>query len=162
MKIKTLFLSLTMIYSCLTYSQLREDYHVKNAKQVVTKWLNNLNTNKHGNCYEAMSLKFKERSDSLDIIYALSSEINTFGEFMGRKEIEGVFCINPSQINSNFEGGFPDGYYVRFIFETKYKNWDLQADHSEIIWLHQDDNARWRILEWVPQWKWKEGYEEGK
>ena len=48
--------------------------------------------------------EFKKRADSIEIINALNDEVNEFGEFMGRKQIESNFCINPGDLNENLIG----------------------------------------------------------
>ena len=146
LKMKILIVIFLMSNSFL-FSQSSKEYHLNMANTTVTGWLNNLNTGEYNLCYEEMSLKIKEKTDSLDIINMLKMEMETFGSFINRKMILGEFCINPRLIDKDLPN-VPDGYYALFIFETIYENWDLSNDHTETLWLHQDDKSRWRILDY--------------
>ena len=132
-------------------------HHLSEANNTVINWLNNLNTGKYDLCYEEMSLKIKEKTDSLDIINMLKMEMEIFGSFVNRKIISEEFCINPRLIDKDLPN-VPDGYYALFVFETNYQNWDLSMDHIETLWLHQDDKSRWRILDYNYSYTIKDNY----
>lgn len=140
-------------------SQINEEYNLQIASKSVINWLNNLNTTNYAGCYEEMSLKIKSKVDSLVWIDMATQELIIFGEFNGRKEISRKFAINPLVFDERLTG-FPDGYYVVFVFSSNYSHWDLSKDHIETLFLHQDYKSRWRILEYSYSFTFKDDVED--
>lgn len=152
---KTFLLFLVSIFFISnTFSQLRTEFQLKQASKTVVNWLNNLNTENYSLCYEEMSFQIKNNFDSIEMINLFSLEMESFGEFLGRKEISRQFAANPIEFDERLSN-FPDGYYAMFVFKTKYENWKL-SEGLETLFLHQDYKSRWRILDWITEFKSKE------
>ena len=143
---------ITIIYfvcGFTSFAQISESNHLKIANQAVINWLNNLNEANYSMCYEELSFELKNKTDSIEIIYMLESEVKSFGKFLGRKERSRQFASNPIEFDDRLSN-YPDGYYAVFVFESIYENWELVNGHgTETVFLHQDYKSRWRILDWI-------------
>ena len=118
-------------------AQISTEYQLKEASKTVVNWLNNLNTANYPLCYEEMSFQVKNHTDSIEIISSFLLELESFGEFLGRKEISRQFASNPIDFDERLLD-YPDGYYAVFVFKSNYENWELSEDHSiETLFLHQ-------------------------
>jgi hypothetical protein len=134
-----------------TFSQISTEFQLKEASNTVVNWLNNLNTANYSLCYEEMSFLVKNNADSIEMVNMLLLELESFGEFLGRKEISRQFASNPIEFDERLSD-FSDGYYAVFVFRTNYENWESSEDSGvETIFLHQDHKSRWRILDWITE-----------
>ena len=147
---KYFIITITYFGSVFTsFSQINESHHMKMANQAVVHWLDNLNEANYSLCYEGLSLELKNKTDSIEIIHMLGSEVESFGKFLGRKERSREFASNPIEFDDRLLN-YPDGYYAVFIFDSGYENWDLfNGNGTETVFLHQDYKSRWRILDWI-------------
>jgi hypothetical protein len=149
---KKIFIILfTLLFTNTIQSQISTEHQLKEASNTVVNWFNNLNTGNYSLCYEEMSFQFKNNVDSIEMVNMLLLELESFGEFLGRKEISRQFASNPIKFDERLSN-FPNGYYAIFVFKTHYENWKLSEDSGvETIFLHQDDKSRWRILDWITE-----------
>ena len=137
MKNKILLLIFPFILSFSSYSQISEEYQLKEASKASTIWFNNLNTDNYPGSWKGLSIEITNRFDSTDWVVGIEQMMVSFGDFNGRKEVSREF-------KSSWEG-FPDGYYAIFQYESIYKHTEK---HSEQLILHQDDKRKWRILDY--------------
>ena len=150
---KKIFIILfTLLFTNTIQSQISTEHQLKQANKAAVTWFNNLNiqyTNSKGEtcnnypqAYSGLSYEIKNRFDSLDWVLGVEQMMISFGDFAGRKEVSRKFRSNWE--GTDFAGKLPDGYYVIFQYESKYKN---TTNHSEQLILHQDHRSKWRILD---------------
>ena len=151
-----------LIFSILTYStifsfsQINTEYHLQQASLKTTTWFNSINTNNFEAAFNELSFELQSKFEKNDWIFGMNQILKSFGEFNGRKEIYRNFVINPIEIDPIL-GGFPDGYYAEFQFESNYLN---TINHLERIILHQDHKSKWRILDYSYEFTEGENYKE--
>jgi hypothetical protein len=144
---------ISIFFANSSFSQINTEYQLKEAGKTVVNWLNNLNTTNYPLCYEEMSFQFKNNTDSVEIVSLFLLEIESFGEFLGRKEISRKFASNPIEFDERLSN-YPDGYYAVFVFKSNYENWKFSEDSGiETLILHQDYKSRWRILDWITEFE---------
>ena len=135
MKNKILLLFLTFIFSFSSYSQISEEYQLKEASKSAMVWFNNLNTGNYQDAWNGLSVKVKNQTNFDEWFNALSAEMFLFGELNGRVELNKEF--------KNTLEGLGDGYYAEFTYAVVYEN---TIEHSEYIILHQDSKRNWKVL----------------
>ena len=149
MKNNILLLILTFIFSFSSYSQISEEYQLKEASKSAMVWFNNLNTENYPESWKGLSIEITNRFDSTDWAVGVEEMMVSFGDFNGRKEVSREF-------KSSWEG-LPDGYYAVFQYESIYKHTEK---HSEQLFLHQDDKRKWRVLDYSYDFTEGESYTE--
>ena len=137
MKNKILLLLFSCVVSFSSYSQISEEYQLKEANKAVMIWFNNLNTGNYPGSWEGLSFEITNRFDSIDWVVGVEQMMISFGDFNGRNEVSREF-------KSSWEG-LPDGYYAVFQYESKYNH---TVKHSEQLILHQDDKRNWMVLDY--------------
>ena len=135
MKNKILLLILTFIFSFSSYSQISEEYQLKEASKSAMVWFNNLNTGNYQDAWNGLSVKVKNQTNFDEWFNAVSGEMFLFGELNGRVELNKEF-------KNTFEG-LGDGYYAEFSYAVVYEN---TIEHSEYLILHQDSKRNWKVL----------------
>ena len=135
MKNKILLLFLTFIFSFSSYSQISEEYQLKEASKSAMVWFNNLNTGNYQDAWNGLSVKVKNQTNFDEWFNALSAEMFLFGELNGRVELNKEF--------KNTLEGLGDGYYAEFTYAVVYEN---TIEHSEYLILHQDSKRNWKVL----------------
>ena len=150
---KIIILSLLFSSVNLSYSQINTVAYLNQASKTVVNWFNNLNTANYSLCYEEMSFQVKNKTDSIEIVNMFLLEMESYGEFLGRKEISRKFASNLLELDERLSN-YPDGYYAVFVFKSNYENWKLsEGSGIETLFLHQDSKSRWRILDWITEFK---------
>jgi len=140
---KKIFIILfTLLFTNTIQSQISTEHQLKQANKAAVTWFNNLNSENYPESYADLSYEIKNRFDSLDWVLGVEQMMISFGDFAGRKEVSRKFRSNWE--GTDFAGKLPDGYYVIFQYESKYKN---TTNHSEQLILHQDHRSKWRILD---------------
>jgi len=140
---KKIFIILfTLLFTNTIQSQISTEHQLKQANKAAASWFNNLNSENYPESYADLSYEIKNRFDSLDWVLGVEQMMISFGDFAGRKEVSRKFRSNWE--GTDFAGKLPDGYYVIFQYESKYKN---TTNHSEQLILHQDHRSKWRILD---------------
>ena len=135
MKNKILLLILTFIFSFSSYSQISEEYQLKEASKSAMVWFNNLNTGNYQDAWNGLSVKVKNQTNFDEWFNAVSGEMFLFGELNGRVQLNKEF-------KNTFEG-LGDGYYAEFTYAVVYEN---TIEHSEYLILHQDSKRNWKVL----------------
>ena len=135
MKNKILLLILTFIFSFSSYSQISEEYQLKEASKSAMVWFNNLNTGNYQDAWNGLSVKVKNQTNFDEWFNALSAEMFLFGELNGRVELNKEF--------KNTLEGLGDGYYAEFTYAVVYEN---TIEHSEYLILHLDSKRNWKVL----------------
>jgi len=135
MKNKILLLILTFIFSFSSYSQISEEYQLKEASKSAMVWFNNLNTGNYQDAWNGLSVKVKNQTNFDEWFNAVSGEMFLFGELNGRVELNKEF--------KNTLEGLGDGYYAEFSYAVVYEN---TIEHSEYLILHQDSKRNWKVL----------------
>jgi len=135
MKNKILLLILTFIFSFSSYSQISEEYQLKEASKSAMVWFNNLNTGNYQDAWNGLSVKVKNQTNFDEWFNAVSAEMFLFGELNGRVELKKEF--------KNTLEGLGDGYYAEFSYAVVYEN---TIEHSEYLILHQDSKRNWKVL----------------
>jgi len=135
MKNNILLLILTFIFSFSSYSQISEEYQLKEASKSAMVWFNNLNTGNYQDAWNGLSVKVKNQTNFDEWFNAVSGEMFLFGELNGRVELNKEF--------KNTLEGLGDGYYAEFSYAVVYEN---TIEHSEYLILHQDSKRNWKVL----------------
>lgn len=135
MKNKILLLILPFIFSFSSYSQISEEYQLKEASKSAMVWFNNLNTGNYQDAWNGLSVKVKNQTNFDEWFNAVSGEMFLFGELNGRVELNKEF--------KNTLEGLGDGYYAEFSYAVVYEN---TIEHSEYLILHQDSKRNWKVL----------------
>ena len=135
MKNNILLLILTFIFSFSSYSQISEEYQLKEASKSAMVWFNNLNTGNYHEAWNGLSVKVKNQTNFDEWFNAVSAEMFLFGELNGRVELNKEF--------KNTLEGLGDGYYAEFSYAVVYEN---TIEHSEYLILHQDSKRNWKVL----------------
>ena len=135
MKNKILLFLFSCVVSFSSYSQISEEYQLKEANKAVMLWFNNLNTGNYNEVWDGLSVIVKNQTNFDEWVNAVSGEMLLFGEFNGRVELNKEF--------KNTLEDLGDGYYAEFSYVVVYEN---TIEHSEYIILHQDSKRNWKVL----------------
>lgn len=135
MKNKILLFLFSCVVSFSSYSQISEEYQLKEANKAVMLWFNNLNTGNYNEVWDGLSVIVKNQTNFDEWVNAVSGEMLLFGEFNGRVELNKEF--------KNTLEDLGDGYYAEFSYTVVYEN---TIEHSEYIILHQDSKRNWKVL----------------
>ncbi len=135
MKNKIFLLLFSCVVSFSSYSQISEEYQLKEANKAVMIWFNNLNTGNYTEVWDGLSVKVKNQTNFDEWVNAVSGEMLIFGEFNGRVELNKEFKNTLEELG--------DGYYAEFSYAVVYEN---TIEHSEYIILHQDSKRNWKVL----------------
>ena len=143
---KNLILTISLMFISTTYSlsQINKEYQLNQANLKVINWFKNVNTGNFEEAFKGLSFEIQSKFDKNDWIIGMTQIMNSFGEFSERKEVYRNFVVNPIEIDPIL-GGFPDGYYAEFQYESNYKN---TINHLEKIILHQDHKSKWKVLDY--------------
>ena len=154
---KNLILTVYLMFMSTTYSlsQINKEYQLNQANLKVINWFNNVNTSNFEEAFKGLSFEIQSKFDKNDWIIGMTQMMNSFGEFSGRKEVYRNFVVNPIEIDPIL-GGFPDGYYAEFKYESSYKN---TINHLETIILHQNNKSKWKVLDYSYEFK-EKSYKE--
>jgi len=149
---KTLFtISLILGTLASSYSQISEDYQLKQASKASYNWFKNINSANYPAAWEDLSIEVQNNFNKEDWLIGINRMMNSFGEFSGRKEVSREF-------KSSLEvKDLPDGYYAIFQYESNYK---YTLNHSEQLILHQDHKQKWRVLDYSYDFNPGEGFIE--
>ena len=91
MKNKIFSLLFSCVVSFSSYSQISEEYQLKEANKAVMIWFNNLNTGNYTEVWDGLSVKVKNQTNFDEWVNAVSGEMLIFGEFNGRVELNKEF-----------------------------------------------------------------------
>ena len=155
---KKLIFTISLIFISTTYSlsQVNKEYQLNQADLKATNWFKNVNTSNFEEAFKGLSFEIQSKFDKNDWIIVMTQMMNSFGEFSERKEIYRNFVVNPIEIDPIL-GGFPDGYYAKFQYESNYKN---TINHLETIILHQDHKSKWKVIDYSYEFLENDSYKE--
>jgi len=119
----------------LIFSQIFTDKYIKEANQISSEWLFNLNNKNYAQAYSDYHEKVKYNSDSINSCKAFTQLMNEFGMIKSRT-LDTIFFKN------NIEG-LGDGFYVFIEYTSIYKKIGFC---EEYIIVGQNDNLKWKIL----------------
>ena len=139
---KLLILLITLIsYSNVSAQKYTETYII-NANKVAIKWLNDINHQQYGNCYNLLDETIKSKYDSTVWCGSIIELMHEFGTLNSRIVVDKFFT---SELENQ-----EDGFYVFVEFSSDYEN---TKEHKEYMILKQNDQAKWRILDYYYEFK---------
>ncbi len=143
--LKITLLFLLFLQNIHSFSQSNTSKYIQEAHIVSTSWLNDMNEGKVGKCYKNLSNEVRILYDSISwCAYAI--QINKeFGEKKKR-------LLTNAEFHSSLQG-MEDGFYVTVSYDAKFKNTLL---FKETVILKQDDQAKWRILDYSYEYQLKQ------
>lgn len=137
MKNIILTISLFLILNNNCIAQKYTETYIKEANQIGTKWLQDINQHNYDPAYELLSLEIKEQSKTKENWIQLISELmNEFGLIKNRIRTDIYF---ESKV------GDQTGFFVFIEYECDYLN---TQNHTEYLMLKQNDKMEWRISDY--------------
>ncbi len=146
-----------IMYNFSSFSQMNFSLKLDDASKSSTLWLDNINNNKFSKAFESLSLNLKSIFDSLEWISGMNDVIKPFGELKNRVEYSREFISDWSKTEYEMMYEYPNGYYAIFKYHVYY---EFTHNHTENLILHQDDNKRWRVLDYGYEYTEAKGYKE--
>ena len=128
-------------YSTISAQKYTETYII-NANKVALKWLNDINHQQYGNCYNLLDEAIKSKYDSTVWCGSIIELMQEFGTLNSRIVVDKFFT---SELENQ-----EDGFYVFVEFSSDYEN---TKEHKEYMILKQNDKAKWTILDYNYEFK---------
>jgi len=139
-------LLILLIITLISYSnvsaQKYTDAYIRDANKVALKWLNNINHQQYGTSYHLLDEAIKAKYDSTVWCGLIIELMQEFGTLNRRVVINKFFT---SELENQ-----EDGFYVFVEYNSDYEN---TKEHNEYLILKQNDQAKWRILDYNYEFK---------
>ena len=142
---KKLIITLTSIISIYSVSaQKYTDIYINDANKVGLSWLNDINHNQYENAYHLLAKEGKAKYPKETWKALINELMLEFGDLESR-------TVTQRNFQSQIEGQ-EDGFYVFIEYSSQYEN---TKAHTEYLVLKQNDKAKWEILSYTYDWKFK-------
>ena len=142
---KKLIITLIAVISIYSVSaQKYTDIYINDANKVGLSWLNDINHNQYENAYNLLSKEIKVKFAQEAWIVQINELMLDYGNLESR-------IVTQRNFQSQIEGQ-EDGFYVFIEYSSQYEN---TKAHTEYLVLKQNDKAKWEILSYTYDWKFK-------
>ncbi len=144
----TLIFFISILIFTTGYSQKKTETYIKEASKIAKSWLEDINNNKFSNAYSMLHQESipKKNNDSIMWCKYMNLEQEEFGGFKKRNITNAQFV---SEIQDQESGNKISGFFVFLEYTAEYKN---LKEITETVLLQQDDQAKWKILNYTPVW----------
>ena len=140
---RLLILFIITFTSCSNISaQKYTNIYIRDANNVALKWLNNINHQQYGKCYHLLDEVIKAKYDSTVWCGLIVELMQEFGTLNSRVVINKFFT---SELENQ-----EDGFYVFVEYNSDYEN---TKEHKEYLILKQNDQTKWKILDYNYEFK---------